>query len=372
MRNLLIAILFVFAGVLNAQTDEHGNTILPTVTWHHGTQDYVINGTRYTVPGDANRPLRVELAGLRDGEFDWSWADQTVGFNPAGRTEHRQSFNVPLTRNNQQGFVRVHVTNAPFGIISYRWGTQTSATSTVTYFDRNEIIRDAQDYVDVVAGREVYLWEISDIRYTARIGTTTLTTRAIQGGNDNNIFQNVPRNTGTRIYHDLQDEIRFEFRFSSVVASTVPNFTQADWDNALTDPTFEFDFPSEYNESPSVNVIRQAVRVRRGHLDDTSTRTPLQDVVMTESISNSNYMTTNNCIQYAGYHDHFVSTLGSSLTVGFAGEEYTFITPTNVSYTIIVNANNSISAGDTVLGAGGLNTVSFCANEITDWLLARD
>ena len=321
--------------------------------------------------------FRNEVDTFNSNTYDWSWAQDQITFDPRNNPAHRSDFTSnSINRFEQSGTISITVTSVVTegDFTNYKWGTRTEPTSAL-YLNRDELVRDAQIHVDAVAGREVFIWEISDRIYTASAGTTTFTFDRNTIAEDLNHFE------GTRIHHDAQDEIGFEFRFSSVVASTVPNFTQADWDNALSDPTFEFDFPSQYDDHSSVNVIRQAVRIRRGHLDDTSTRTPLQDVAMTESIANSNYESAVGCEDNSdNYHRWFIdfqtrlansATNIGSLSIVDQDLEYTFISPTDVSYTILFSGT-SISAQTTIEGSGGINIISFCANEITEWLEERD
>ena len=64
MKNLLFAVVMLFAGAMSAQTLNPDN-----IRWHPGTQDYTINGVRYNVP---ERPLRVEFASYANRNFDWT------------------------------------------------------------------------------------------------------------------------------------------------------------------------------------------------------------------------------------------------------------------------------------------------------------
>ena len=332
---------------------------LPTLEALGGGPNFRINTEDYRV---VDTPFAIELAGIINGDFDWSWAQDQIAFNPRNNPAHRSDFTSnSLTRNGQTGTTTITVTSvvAENDFTNYRWGTRTEPTSAL-YLNRGELVRDAQIYVDAVAGREVFIWEISDRIYTASAGTTTFTFTVDTIVEDLNHFE------GTRIYHDLQDEIVYRFVYASDPQIVVEGFTQTLFDNP---PASGFDFPSRFDGDPSVAVLLVGVRMQRGHLPDSFARTPITEGARIDVI-NSNYQASSNCVDPAGYHDHLVATLGSALEIVDEGFEYIFTSPNSGTYTILISANTIDAISNT---SGNANSVGDpCANVITDWLLDRD
>ena len=105
MRKLILMLVVLLGSFANAQ--------LPTIGWSghnvENGQQYSINGVHYTVP---QLEFRQELASLRNGNFDWSWAIDQIVFDPRTESSHRSDFPVTLTRNGQSGTVTVTVDRA--------------------------------------------------------------------------------------------------------------------------------------------------------------------------------------------------------------------------------------------------------------------
>ena len=338
MRNLILMLVMLLGSYASAQ---------------HGTY-----GDYQVIDAD----FRNEVDTFNNNTYDWAWAQDQITFDPRNNPAHRSDFTSnSINRFGQSGTVSITVTSVVTegDFTNYKWGTRTEPTSAV-YLNRGELVSDAQTYVDAVAGREVFIWEISDRIYTASIGTTTFTFTSDIIAEDLNHFE------GTRIHHDAQDEIVNRFVYASDVERVVTGFTQALFDNP---PAAGFDFPSQFDGNPSVTVLLIGVRMQRGHLIDSHTRTPVTEGARLDVV-NSNYQATGNCVGPANYHDHLVSALGSALTIIDEGFEYTFTSPTSVDYTILLNTD-SVDAVSTVSGNANSERDP-CANVITDWLLSRD
>ena len=345
----------------------YSNAQLPTLESLGGGPNFRINGEAFRV---TDTPFANELASLINGNFDWSWAEDQIVFNPRNNPAHRNDYTSnSLTRNGQSGTTTITVTSVVTegDFTNYRWGTRTEPTSAL-YLNRDELIRDAQIYVDAVAGREVFIWEISDRIYTASIGTTTFTFTSNIIAEDLNHFE------GTRIYYDAPDTFTVGFLLDQAdPTSVIPGFTQAEWD---ANPR-EFRFNGR-NDDPSIPVYRVTVRQQNGHLRDSESRTPFASPTF-EFFTNLNYVSDANCVGPDMFHRHLsdwrtrLNNFGNigRLTIYSYSQsdgEYTYHSRGGEVYTIlIVNGIMSVTnSGSTMTNSSG------CANEITEWLEDRD
>ena len=359
MKKLLVALVMLYAGAVSAQ--------LPDVQALGGGPNFRINTEDYRV---VDTPFANELASLVNETFDWSWAQDQIVFNPRNNPLHRSDYTSDsLTRNGQTGTTTITVTSVVTenDFTNYKWGTRTAPTSAL-YLNREELVRDAQIYVDAVAGREVFIWEISDRIYTASAGSTTFTFTS------NIIAEDLTHFEGTRIYHDEQDTFTVGFLFDqNDPTSVITGFTQANWD---ANPR-EFRFTG-HDDDPSIPVYRVTVRQQNGHLRDSESRTPFASPTF-EFFTNLNYVANANCVGPDMFHRHLsdwrtrlnnFNNLGSLTIYSYSQSdgEYTYASRGGEVYTIlIVNGIMSVTnVGSTMTNSSG------CANEITEWLEERD
>ena len=263
MKNLLFAVVMLFAGAMSAQIVNP-----PEIGWRGG-QVYNINGTDYTVP---ERDFRVELAAVRDGEFDWSWTQPIsdisatqIFFDPAGNPEHRSDYMVTLTRNGQSGNVTVTVTSTT-SVGQYRWGTATAPTSSVDHSDINRAIADARASLSV--GESAYIWTTATTSYHATLGQTEILVRAPDGNGGNVIGGSAAPTRGQEVQYDEPDVWGpWVYSHSEV--------TDANWAST------EADFGT--SEGPTVVVSRSRTRINRGTIRETLAGNSFQEFLFTNT-----------------------------------------------------------------------------------------